>query len=156
MHETAEEAVSHYINAGLSIGKVQLSSAIEVDFNEPHNPEIIKDLHSIAEPRYLHQTTISDGDQLLFEENLADLPLDNPSGLWRVHFHVPIHLQQFGSLQTTQHDLKHSIPILKHAGVTSWEVETYTWSVIPTALQQDELVDSIAKELTWAATNINT
>ena len=156
MHETAEEAVSHYINAGLSIGKVQLSSAIEVDFNAQHNPDIIKDLQSIAEPRYLHQTTIVNGDQLQFNENLADVSLNNPSGLWRIHFHVPIHLQQFGSLQTTQHDLKHSIPILKQAGTTSWEVETYTWSVMPTALQQDELVDSIAKELAWAATNINT
>jgi len=156
MHESAEEAVSHYNNAGLTIGKVQLSSAIEVDFNAQHNPDVINDIQSIAEPRYLHQTTIVDGDLTQFNENLADVSLDNPSGLWRIHFHVPIHLPQFGSLRTTQHDLECSIPILKQAGTTSWEVETYTWSVMPNALQQDELVDSIAKELAWAANSINT
>ena len=116
----------------------------------------INDIKSIAEPRYLHQTTIVDGDQTQFNENLADVSLDNPSGLWRIHFHVPIHLSQFGSLRTTQHDLECSIPILKQAGTTSWEVETYTWSVMPNVLQQDELVDSIAKELAWAANSINT
>ncbi len=156
MHETAEEAVSHYNSAGLLIGKVQLSSAIEVDFNAQHKPEVINELQLIAEPRYLHQTTICNDGQLQFNENLTNLPLDSPRGLWRIHFHVPIHLTQFGSLHTTQHDLERSIPILKQAGATTWEVETYTWSVMPKALQQDELVDSIAKELAWAANSINT
>lgn len=156
MHESAEEAVSHYNNAGLVIGKVQLSSAIEVDFNAQHDPDVINDIHSIAEPRYLHQTTIVEGDQIQFNENLTDVSLDNPSGLWRIHFHVPIHLPQLGSLRTTQHDLERSIPILKQAGTTAWEVETYTWSVIPTVLRQDELITSIAKELAWAANSINT
>ena len=156
MHETAEEAISHYNNAGLSIGKVQLSSAIEVDFNTQNNPEVINDLQLMAEPRYLHQTMMNIDGKLQFNDNLADLSLDTPMGLWRIHFHVPIHLSQFGSLHTTQHDLERSIPMLKKAGATAWEVETYTWSVMPTAFQQDELVDSIAKELAWAANSINT
>ena len=156
MHERAEEAVLHYKNAGLSIGKVQLSSAIEVDFNSQHKPEVISDLQTIAEPRYLHQTTVCNGDEIKFFENLADLSLDQPSGLWRIHFHAPIHSHQLGCLNTTQHDLEHSIPILKQAGATQWEVETYTWSVMPSAMQDDDLIDSIAKEIAWAAKHINT
>ena len=156
MHESAEEAVSHYKNAGLSIGKVQLSSAIEVDFKTQHNPEVIDDLKSISEPRYLHQTTVWNGDNVLFFENLTEVPLDRPTGLWRIHFHAPIHLHQLGSLRTTQHDLERSIPVLKQAGATEWEVETYTWSVMPTTMQNDDLIASIAKEIAWAAKHINT
>ena len=156
MHESAEEAVSQYKNAGLSIGKVQLSTAIEVDFDSQHNPEVISDLRTIAEPRYLHQTTIRNDGDIQFFENLADLSLEEPSGLWRIHFHTPIHVQQLGSLHTTQNDLEHSIPILKDAGATEWEVETYTWSVMPTTMQNDDLIDSVSKELAWAAKHINT
>ncbi|MEE2912799.1 MAG: metabolite traffic protein EboE [Planctomycetota bacterium] len=155
MHETAEEAVSHYNEAGLKIGKVQLSSAIEVDFDSQSKSEVVKSLQAIAEPRYLHQTTVFDGKQIQFNESLENIPLDNPSGLWRVHFHVPIHLHKIGPLLTTRNDLEQSIPVLKQAGTTCWEVETYTWSVIPTDMQHDELVNSIAKELTWAAKIIN-
>jgi len=156
MHESAEEAISHYKEAGLSIGKVQLSSAIEVDFNAADNTASCKDLRSIAEPRYLHQTTVDDGGCLLFYENLSEVSLAQPSGLWRIHFHVPIHLQTIGSLGTTQTDLIHSIPVLVEEGVTNWEVETYTWDVVPKELRIGELVDSISKELSWAASQIYT
>ena len=156
MHENAEDAIAHYKEAGLTIGKVQLSSAIEVDFNSNDNGALSKDLQTIAEPRYLHQTTVDDGGCLLFYENLSEISLANPSGLWRIHFHVPIHLKTIGSLGTTQADLLHSISVLADAGVTDWEVETYTWDVIPTELRIGELVDSISKELSWAASQIYT
>ncbi len=155
MHESAHQALKNYKEAGLTIGKVQLSSAIEVDFNVPTSTECIKDLHSIAEPRYLHQTTVLDENCLVFYENLEDISLNNPAGLWRVHFHVPIHLETIGTLGTTQTDLRESITVLKDAGVTEWEVETYTWSVLPATLKVGELVDSISKELRWAEDQLN-
>jgi len=156
MHESAQEAIANYTEAGLAIGKVQLSSAIEVDFDHPDNTSCISDLQTIAEPKYLHQTTVLDDGCLLFYENLEEISLENPSGLWRIHFHVPIHQQFIGSLRTTQLDLQHSIPILKNAGATQWEVETYTWEVLPTAFRIDNLVDSISKELQWAVSQLYT
>ena len=154
MHESAQEAIANYQQAGLSIGKVQLSSAIEVNFNVEGKTEHVNNLRLLAEPRYLHQTTILDKQQLTFHENLADVSLKNPSGLWRVHFHVPIHQTHIGSLQTTQSDLQQSIPLLAEAGATHWEVETYTWNVMPTELRTGELIESISKELEWAGEQI--
>jgi len=157
MRETAEEALAHYNNAGLKIGKVQLSSAIQVDtddISEVERQQIIAALHSIAEPRYLHQTTIESGDDIMFFDNLPLAPIDDPSGCWRIHFHVPIHKKQFGVLQTSQDELLQSISILKEAGVTTWEVETYTWDVMPSTFKEDDLIASITKELLWAAQHI--
>ena len=156
MHESAEEAITNYKEAGLSIGKVQLSSAIEVDFDKEKKTALINDLQSIAEPKYLHQTTIQDGGCLTFYENLSEVPMNNPSGVWRVHFHVPIHLEKIGTLSTTQKTLQRDITVLLEEGVTEWEVETYTWDVVPTTLRTGELVDSISKELSWAASHIYT
>jgi sugar phosphate isomerase/epimerase len=158
MRETPEDSIANYNNVGLSIGKVQLSSAIKINFEQiqPENLQnTIDDLRSIAEPRYLHQTTIYNGSEVAFFENLIDAPITSPAGEWRIHFHVPIHMQHIGSLQTTQDDLRHSIDVLSLAGVSDWEVETYTWDVLPTVMQEGELVESITKELLWATPLIN-
>jgi hypothetical protein len=156
MHESAEEACSNYKQAGLIIGKVQLSSAIEVEITNENNTACVRDLRLIAEPKYLHQTTVMDNHCLTFYENLSEISFDNPSGLWRVHFHVPIHLESIGALGTTQKTLKEDIVVLLGEGVTDWEVETYTWDVVPTELRIGELVDSISKELSWAASQLYT
>ena len=156
MHETVEDSIDNYKEAGLIIGKVQLSCAIEVDFTADTTNQVLEALQSIAEPRYLHQTTIQDEGEVKFFENLPDVPLENPSGIWRVHYHIPIHAKNFGSLGTTQSDLQRSIPLLKNAGATEWEVETYTWDVMPSELRIGDLVDSISKELEWAASQIYT
>lgn len=155
MHECVEESIENYRQAGLAIGKVQLSSAIEVDFTTSSNESCIEDLKLISEPKYLHQTTVLDEDCLLFYENLEDVPLNHPNGLWRVHFHVPIHLQTVGCLGTTQAELLNAIPALQQVGVTEWEVETYTWNVVPAPLRDGELVDSISKELRWAENQLD-
>lgn len=156
MHESAEEACSNYKQAGLRIGKVQLSSAIEIEITDANRTVCVTDLQSITEPKYLHQTTILNDHCLTFYENLTEVPLDNPSGIWRVHFHVPIHLELIGALGTTQKNLKEDIAVLLGEGVTDWEVETYTWDVVPTELRIGKLVDSISKELSWAASHIYT
>ncbi len=150
MRESADVCVAHYKNVGLSIGKVQLSSAIEFELDAAKDTSFIS-----TEQRYLHQTTVQTNDGIQFFEHFSDVPSEIQSGNCRVHFHVPIHKNQFGELQTTQDDLLASIPILKDAGATDWEVETYTWSVTPSDLQEGELVASITKELAWASKQIN-
>ena len=150
MRESANECVDNYNKAGLRIGKVQLSSAIEFNLEATTNYSFIRN-----EQKYLHQTTIDTPDGMLFFENFSDIANHVQEGNCRVHFHVPIHQEFFGELQTTQHDLLASIPILQKAGATDWEVETYTWSVTPSVLQDGELVNSVTKELAWASKHLN-
>tara|TARA_B110000196_G_scaffold316694_1_gene328483 strand:+ start:1204 stop:2286 length:1083 start_codon:yes stop_codon:yes gene_type:complete len=156
MQENVENMVTQYNSAGLTIGKVQLSNALEVNFDTGNVEEKSQALQSMIEPRYLHQTTIQHDGAISFHENLTKEMFASPQGLWRVHFHVPIHLASFGVLGTTQDSLERAIPILTQAGATNWEVETYTWDVLPTQFREGELLTSIAKELEWAASRINT
>ena len=150
MRESAEECVTNYKSAGLAIGKVQLSSAIAFELEKNKDTSFISN-----EQTYLHQTTVETKGDVLFFEHFSDVPRGLQSGNCRVHFHVPIHKETFGELQTTQNDLVASIPLLQKAGATDWEVETYTWSVTPEELQEGELVASITKELAWASKQIS-
>jgi sugar phosphate isomerase/epimerase len=157
MRENPSESLDVYTQVGLSIGKVQLSSAIDVNFDSLSQEErvvAIKALRSLAEPRYLHQTTVVRDGAMEFYINLTDAPFDEAVGHWRVHFHVPIHKATFGHLGTTQSDLLQSIQHLPINNDTHWEVETYTWDVMPKDFRENELIHSIALEICWANNQI--
>ncbi len=158
MRENPSDSLDAYAQVGLSIGKVQLSSAIDVNFDlisQEEHGVAIEALRSFAEPKYLHQTTVVRNGAMKFYNNLSDAPLDDPVGHWRVHFHVPIHNKTFGPLGTTQHDLQQSLIHLPADEATQWEVETYTWDVMPMEFQENELINSIASEICWANKQIS-
>ena len=154
MQESIESCINNYENAGLKIGKVQLSSAIQCDINDSNSNVIFQTLAQFNEPKFLHQTTVQTNDTFLCYDCLEDALKANERGFWRVHFHVPIHKTKMGAIQTTQQDLAHCIKVLKTHDIETWEVETYTWNEMPSTIKQDELVESMAKELLWAHDNI--
>jgi sugar phosphate isomerase/epimerase len=154
-----QRAVLHaYRTAGISVNKVQVSSAVVAN----GSTESLAALAAFSEPRYLHQTCVrtSDGAVKFFE----DLPLalsashKDLTSEWRTHFHVPIFAAQLGGLGTTQSAI---IDCLTE--IDSWpsdqrpvlEIETYAWDVLPSAIRDEsDLVDGIAREITWCAEQI--
>ncbi len=111
-------------------------------------------MQTLNEGRYLHQTTVEDGDRVSFFTDLPAALDGGPRGNWRVHFHVPVNSDHFGPLGTTQSDLIRSIPLLAEAGASNWEVETYTWDVVPNSMRGESLPKSIARELDWTASQL--
>ncbi len=155
MFEKQADAVDRYRNAGIEIGKVQVSSALETDFDQTDddNGALLEELSRFAEPRYLHQTTVNcDGRRTFYEDlglAIADHG-DSPRGQWRVHFHVPIFQKKIGRLQTTQSDILQLVEVVKKQHVfPQWEVETYAWNVLPENLQSETLSQSVSRELEW-------
>lgn len=155
MFEPQGHALRVYREAGIRIGKVQVSSAVALPLEALPTDERAAALTQLAafnEPRYLHQTSHRDGDgQLHFFEDLGPALawLEDParqSGEVRVHFHVPIYLEQFGALHTTQRQV---LACLDEVETDHFEVETYAWSVLPPELQQPSLADGIAAEMRW-------
>ena len=69
---------------------------------------------------------------------------------WRVHFHVPIFLDDLGDFSSTQFfiremlDLHRAQPRSKHL-----EVETYTWGVLPERYRGEPVETAIVRELNW-------
>ncbi len=161
MGESQPDILVAYQQAGLKIGKVQLSAAVKADFsgrNPEENKEALQQLSQFQEERYLHQTLLQHNTEpkltLLYDDlplalealasqSLADLTL-------RTHFHVPLFLDRFGFLQATQHDVIDCLRLIDaHSDCRHFEVETYAWNVLPKHLQAADLADGIAQEMQW-------
>ncbi len=159
MCEDQRDVFTAYRRAGIEVGKVQISSAVVVDFDQidpSQRQDAYAQLSSFAEDRYLHQTTIQHGDaRPHFFDDLPDAlrTVEEPSlakGTWRVHFHIPVYLSDFGLLKTSQGEI---IDCVRHcqdeSAVEHFEVETYAWNVLPEELRQADLATGIAQEMQW-------
>jgi sugar phosphate isomerase/epimerase len=161
MFEDQSTAMKAYRNSGIRVGKVQVSSAIAVDFSNRSDDEIgtmIRQLESFVEPRYLHQTSVRVGGETTFYEDLPQAiqavsgqPGGEPTGEWRVHFHVPIFSETLGLIGTSQSEIAACLDSMKLLGVecAHFEIETYAWNVLPAEWRTGNLADGIAEELRW-------
>ena len=161
MYEDQKQELQQLKNDEIAIGKVQVSSAIQVEWETmsvPERNEAFNQLRGFAEDRYLHQTNRKNGTKSK-SELVEDLPIALSSvltpadllGQWRIHFHVPIYLQQFGLIRSTQNEITKLLDIL--SGPASqlpeftghFEVETYAWGVLPEAMRLGSLNEGIAR-----------
>jgi hypothetical protein len=163
-------------SAGIRVGKVQVSSAIRVAWSQldlGSQERALVQLSEFAEDRYLHQTLRIDaqGNRRL-EEDLPEVikrylcgeKLLDPTRLsdeqWLIHFHVPIYLQRWGYIESTQSQiiawlkLAQSRPELL-ASEVAYEVETYAWGVLPSELRRDSLDEGIAQEIAWLQSQLD-
>lgn len=163
MFEDQSEALDRYRRAGLRIGKVHLASAVHVPFDQMSRParrEAFRELRSFAEDRYLHQTLVrcASGEHAFFEDLPAALAACDgaePDAAWRVHFHVPIFLDRFGRIETTQDEIVACLRALNPGDrVRHFEVETYAWGVLPPAHRCHDLADGLARELDWLRAHV--
>jgi len=137
-------------DAGIKIGKIQVSAALKVKFDTPDKDKIWESLAQFDEPTYLHQVTVNSKQGV---KTYNDLPvvLKNKTDVseLRAHFHVPIFLESFEELYSTQDHILKVITILRENMISEHlEVETYTWDVLPGSLKK-ELSESIIREMNW-------
>jgi sugar phosphate isomerase/epimerase len=168
MFEDHAKALRRYAGAGIEIGKVQVSSAVRVDFDRLTQDErkvALEQLQGFAEDRYLHQTVIRrSGDDRIVDSFIDDLPaaitahdgVAGPAGEWRIHFHVPLFVDRFGLLETTQGHIGELLAEAQSSSqVRHFEAETYAWGVLPQELQMADLSEGIAKELSWLCDQVS-
>lgn len=164
MREDQAEQLAGYFEEGIRIGKVQVSSAIQVNWDAMSAEEKVEafaQVRSFAEDRYLHQTTTQQdaASSIRMFDDLNPLvdDISEPhllTGNWIIHFHVPIHIQRFGRLDTTQSEILPTVEafckekkLLTNSLFTGhFEIETYAWSVIPPEFRRDSIVADIADE----------
>jgi sugar phosphate isomerase/epimerase len=150
--EDADAALERLNAAGIRICKVQISSALRVDANDPG---AMRALGRFAEETYLHQVVERSPGGLT---RYVDLPQAMAaaradavdSGEWRVHFHVPIFLEAMHEFGTTQSELVRTLDAFKRQPLCRYlEVETYTWDVLPPEYRTSDVCTAIARELAW-------
>jgi len=173
--ESPQRALEQVAAAGAVIPKTQASVALRA-----RDADARAELERFVEPRFMHQTRELVSDETSGESSgestagegasgrgegarvlgVDDLPDALRGGLpgeheWRVHFHVPVQLDEG---RTTQPELRALLaglvggdgpPRTRHI-----ELETYTWDVLPGELRAGDdnaLVDGLARELRWLA-----
>ncbi|TWU60082.1 Xylose isomerase-like TIM barrel [Rubripirellula tenax] len=170
MMEGQADVIAQYADAGIMVGKVQVSSAVVADWQSMaigRRREAIEQLKHFAEDRYLHQTMrLSATGQTTLTEDLPELIAKiakdgDPvwgDDRWVVHFHVPIFLERFGHLTTTHADVLDCLRALVSNDQVQFsghlEIETYAWSVLPEPMRKRGLAEDIASELLWLRRSI--
>jgi hypothetical protein len=146
--ENLSESLCSLVRHGLRISKIQLSAALEVIPTTAARTRLI----AFLDPVYLHQV------KSLYLERYADLdkalasPVtpDDPSSLWRIHFHVPLYFEGDALLRSTAKAMDAKFrDQLSHLPVQHLEIETYTFHVLPAALQAGGVVSSTVREYEW-------
>jgi hypothetical protein len=142
-------------NAEIQISKIQLSSALKVPIPtlKTERQAIAQRLADFTESTYLHQVVArqSDGNLRQYRDLDQALPelLITDAIEWRVHFHIPIFLQDDPLWRSTQDHLLATLTHLQSSPLTSHlEIETYTWEVLPDDIKLD-LAASIQQEYQW-------
>ncbi len=155
--ECIQEVMECWRPLGIQVGKIQISAALEARLSGElmEDQKVLEDLFRFDESTYLHQLVAERKDQK------SHLRYPDLSGVdksvftqqsverIRVHFHVPVFIEQYGYLASTQQEIKNTLAWLKKNKISNhWEVETYTWTVLPADLRFD-LPASIAREMQW-------
>jgi sugar phosphate isomerase/epimerase len=151
--EDPAQALAQLQAAALPVVKVQVSAALEV----PDPAAAATVLADYVEPRFLHQTRSRSGAAY---DDLPEALAAGDADPWRVHFHVPLHAAPEPPLHATVPVLRAGLAELV-GGATAvsdhFEVETYTWTVLP-ALSRPrddaELIRGIAAELSFTAAEL--
>jgi hypothetical protein len=150
-HEINELLLTELKRTGIKVGRIQVSSALKVKFTEP-TESILEVLRPFDEKKYLHQVVAiqNDGSKISYRD-LGEAIANGVSfgDEWRIHFHVPIFLESYGSLFSTQEELSYVLEEHKKFPFTNiLEIETYTWNVLPESLQMS-MESSIIREIDW-------
>jgi sugar phosphate isomerase/epimerase len=139
----------------IKVGRIQISAALKADMapNPIDRGKVVEAFRQFNESTYLHQVVARQEDGSF--NRYPDLPeaLEDANNAltreWRSHFHVPLFVEDYGALQSTQSDIQQVLSIQKQKRFSSFmEVETYTWEVLPSKLRLP-LKESIVRELQW-------
>jgi hypothetical protein len=150
-YEDIAASLEKFVEAGIPILKLQEAAAL-------HVPEVSQEavdvLTRYAETVYLTQTfEMRNGSltrYLNLEDALAAWQSDPGPREWRVHFHVPVFLDDLGPFRTTRFAIEDALKFHKaHPLSGQLEIETYTWDVLPPELKTGDIVDYVSRELEW-------
>ncbi|WP_010180834.1 metabolite traffic protein EboE [Aquimarina agarilytica] len=153
------EIIEKMKNNGIRIGKLQISAALKCTLNEHTTIEELKSyLKPFHEPNYLHQAVIKSRGENFSKYTDLDMAINamhkNEFEELRTHYHVPVFLDEYQNLKSTQDDLIDTLQLWKEDEFTQHlEIETYTWEVLPNKMQTD-IISAITREINWVRTKI--
>lgn len=156
-YEDHAAMIQQFAQHGIKTGKIQISAALKGKMNgsAAEQQKVVNAFGAFNEPVYLHQVIAqkTDGSLLRYPDLSEAIAHSSQPDVkeWRAHFHVPLFIEHYDILQSTQADIKTVLEIQKAKPFTPYlEVETYTWEVLPDSIRLP-LSQSISRELKWVA-----
>jgi hypothetical protein len=152
--EAPDAALARLRKNAIKLSKIHLSSALKVRAGT----EALQALGAFADDTYFHQIVTKDARDTIrrfcdLPEFLAEAAMArfDPGEEWRVHFHIPLHATPGRPFRgTTDHLLGVMDAVAAEPGLCRhFEMETYTWEVMPLELRQGSVVDQLVAEYRW-------
>jgi sugar phosphate isomerase/epimerase len=154
-YDQVRSSLEVFENQGIRISKIHLSSALALD---PRDPAAISAVRAFDEPTYFHQVlALGSGGEIT---RFIDLPDFLEAGDFsesveaRVHFHIPLDSEPAPPLRSTRQDVLELLAWRRDhpTACLHYEIETYTWGVLPQGLQRP-VEEQIAGEYAWLLAN---
>lgn len=156
--ENISASLQSLVDHDVPVFKLQEAAAVQVP---EVNAAVIEELREYADSVYLTQTVERRNGQLTRFVNLEDAFAAyeaDPGGEreWRIHFHVPVFLEQLGPhFRTTRFAIEEALAFHRRRPLSAQlEIETYTWDVLPEHLKSGDIVDYVARELEWVRSQL--
>jgi hypothetical protein len=150
-YEEPQAIINQLNELGIRVGKIQISSAVKMNL-ATERAEKLAAIRAFDEPVYLHQVVAktNEGTFQKFPDLAEAIQSDSDThNEWRIHFHVPLFIDSYGLLDSTQAEIVKTLNVHKATPFTQHlEVETYTWGVLPTDMQKP-IGESIVREMQW-------
>jgi hypothetical protein len=154
--EDIQASLQKLVDASVPIFKLQEAAAVHI----PNvDQKAIDALARFAETVYLTQTVQRKGGRIERFLNLEDAFADwnersagEETGAreWRVHFHVPVFLDDLGAFRTTRFAIEEALAFHKKTPLSrQLEIETYTWDMLPAHLKTGDITEYICREIEW-------
>jgi hypothetical protein len=160
-YEDPAAALECLADNGIKVGKLQVTSGWQAAL--PPDPaglaELGGALASFSRSPYLHQVRgrRPDGHLSRYGDLSEALPhlLTSRDREWRIHYHVPLFIEEYGCLTSTQAETRAVLQLLTRRRFTRHlEIETYTWELLPEDLKMN-LVDFLEREYRWTLEALN-
>ena len=155
-YEDARASLDSLTSAGIRISKIHLSSALAFD---PRDPAAVAAIRAFDEPVYFHQVLLRDraGSITRFKDLPDFLAAVSDTADFedaRVHFHIPLDREPAAPLRSTRDHARDVLAWHRNhpEACRHYEIETYTWGVLPAALQRP-VAEQLAAEYRWVLAN---
>ncbi len=151
--ERPGDFVAQATRHGIRISKVQLSAALQTSTS----PEAAQRLEAFVDPVYLHQVRIRDAKGVTKHKDLTPALLGRwrpsvriPPREARVHFHVPLDFDGDETLHTSAGEIAPDfLAAAMQAGARHFEIETYSFGVLPASMQIGGVEAEVVHEYRW-------
>lgn len=116
----------------IKIGKIQISSALEVNVTDKNKKIIINELFFLRKSKFLHQNTLVTSNKIIKSIDIDFNKYYHDGDKIRIHCHMPVHLAAYKrTLKTTNSESKSVLlAILNNIKVKHIEIETYTYDIL--------------------------